>query len=312
MLVTWQEFTAGGRPQGGSIPEDLRDFIENVSAKDRPALALFRKSRVGTTFVEWQEDTLPARAHNAFVEGVGESDMDLQTPVRLFAHVQNFARWGRVSDVQRAVEHKGFADAYLYQEKKSIDATLNDIEHAIHRGSSVTGATSAARQFQGLLNILTTSSNFTALSGVTLTESIFSDLVQRFVDNNTEIRPNVCFVNSLLKRRISSFSTNVTRNVNANERLQENVIERHSSDFGDVDIFYTRDQLKSATKGGVGNSLVLLDPSFFEVGFLQSLMSEQLARNGLRTSFQISAMCTLIYRTALAIGGTNNLASGLD
>ena len=311
MLVTWQEFTAGGRPQGGSIPEDLRDFIENVSAKDRPALALFRKSRVGTTFVEWQEDTLPARAHNAFVEGVAESDMDLQTPTRLFAHVQNFARWGKVTDVQRAVEHKGFADAYLYQEKKSIDATLNDIEHAIHRGSSITGATNAARQFQGLLNILTTSSNFTALSGVTLTESVFDDLVQRFVDNNTEIRPNVCFVNSLLKRAISNFSTNVTRNVNASERLQENIIERHSGDFGDVDIFYSRDQLKSATKGGVGNSLVLLDPSFFEVGFLQSLMSEQLARNGLRTSFQISAMCTLIYRTALAIGGTNNLASGL-
>jgi len=49
MLLTWQEFTSGGRPQGGSIPEDLRDFVENVSAKDRPALALIRKSRVNTT-----------------------------------------------------------------------------------------------------------------------------------------------------------------------------------------------------------------------------------------------------------------------
>lgn len=311
MLVTWQEFTAGGRPQGGTIPEDLRDYIENVSAKDRPALALFRKSRVGTTFVEWLEDTLPARGLNAFVEGAAQSDMDLTTASRLFAHVQNFARWGIVSDVQRAVEHKGFADAYLYQEKKSIDATLNDIEHALHRQSSVTGATNAARQFQGLLNILTTSSNFTALSGVTLTESIFSDLVQRFVDNGTEIRPNVCFVNSLLKRTISGFTTNVTRFVDVHEKLQQNIVERHASDFGDVDIYYSRDQLKSATKGGVGNSLVLLDPSFFEVGFLQSLMSEQLARNGLRTQFQISAMCTLIFRTALAIGGTNNLASGL-
>lgn len=51
MLLTFQEFTAGGRPQGGTIPEDLRDFVENVSAKDRPALALFRRSRVNTTFV---------------------------------------------------------------------------------------------------------------------------------------------------------------------------------------------------------------------------------------------------------------------
>jgi uncharacterized protein DUF5309 len=311
MLVSWQEFTANGRPQGGSIPEDLRDFVENASAKDRPALALFRKSRVGTTFVEWQEDSLPSRGLNAFVEGVAATDQNLTTPSRLFAHVQNFARWGMVSDVQRAVEHKGFGDAYLYQEKKCIDATLNDVEHALHRQSSITGATNAARQFQGLLNILTTSSNFTALSGVTLTESIFADLVQLFTDNNTEIRPNVCFVNSLLKRTISGFTTNVTRYVDVHEKLQQNVIERHASDFGDVDIYFSRDQLKSATKTGVGNSLVLLDPSFFEVGFLQSLMSETLARGGLRTQFQISAMCTLIYRTALSIGGTNNLASGL-
>lgn len=51
-LVTWQEFTSGGRPQGGSIVEDLRDFVENVSPVDRPALARFRRSRVPTTYVE--------------------------------------------------------------------------------------------------------------------------------------------------------------------------------------------------------------------------------------------------------------------
>lgn len=303
MLVTWQEFTSGGRPQGGSIPEDLKDFVENVSAKDRPALALLRKSRVGTTYVEWQEDTLPARALNAWIEGVQATDLALTTPSRLFAHVQNFARWGMVSDVQRAVEHKGFSDAYMYQEKKAIDATLNDIEHAIHRQTSVTGATSAARQFAGLLSVLQTSSNYTQLTGVTLTEGILGDLLQLFVDNNTEIRPNVAFVNSFLKRTITNFSTNVTRNINAAERAQINTIERHTSDFGDLDIFYSRDQLKAASKSVSGNSLVLLEPSFFETAWLQPLMSETLARNGLRTQFQISAMCTLIYRTSKAIGG---------
>ena len=36
------------------------------------------------------------------------------------------------------------------------------------------------------------------------------------------------------------------------------------------------------------------------------LMSEILARNGLRTQFQVSAMCTLIYRTQKAGGGGIN------
>lgn len=311
MLVTWQEFTSAGRPQGGSIPEDLKDFVENVSAKDRPALALFRKSRVGTTYVEWQEDTLPARALNAWIEGVQATDVALTTPSRLFSHVQNFARWGMVSDVQRAVEHKGFSDAYLYQEKKAIDSTLNDIEHAIHRQTSVTGATSAARQFNGLLGVLQTSSNYTQLTGVTLTEAIFGDLLQLFVDNNTEIRPNVAFVNSFLKRTISQFSTNITRNIEAAARAQINVVERLSADFGDVDIFYSRDQLKSTSKTVSGNSMVLLDPSYFETAWLQPLMSETLARNGLRTQFQISAMCTLIYRTSKAIGGCLDAVANL-
>lgn len=306
MLNTWQEFTSGGRPQGGSIPEDLRDFVENASAKDRPALALFAKSRVGTTYVEWQEDTLPARALNSFIEGVGQTDMDLTTPVRRFAHVQNFARWGMVSDVQRQVEHKGFSDAFLYQEKKAIDATLNDIEHALHRQTSVTGATDAARQFAGLLSILTTSSNFTEFSGLTLTEALWGDLLQLFPDNNTEIQPKVAFVNSLIKRTISGFSTNVTRYIDAQSKLQVNTIERHTSDFGEVDIYYSRDQLKATSKTVPGNSVTLLDPSFFESAWLQPLTSEVLARNGLRTQFQLSAMCTLIYRTTLAIGGCNN------
>jgi uncharacterized protein DUF5309 len=301
MLQTWQEFTAGGRPQGGSIPEDLRDFIENVSAVDHPALAMFRRSKVNTLFIEWQEDSLPARGFNAYSEGVAASDQALTTPTRTFTHVQTFARWGLVSDEDRATQHKGLADMFLYQEGKAIQATLNDIEHAIHRGSSATGATNAARQFGGLLNILTT--NFTASSGTTLTEEIFGNLLQLFTDGNLNVKPSVCFVNSWLKRTISQYNTKVQREINASERLQTLVVDRYQGDFNAVDIYYSRDQLKGASKTASGNSLVLADPSFFETGWLQPLMSETLARNGLRTHFQVSAMMTLLYRSEKGGGG---------
>lgn len=305
MLKTWQEFTANGRPQGGTIPEDLRDFVENVSAKDRPALSLFRKTRVGTTYVEWLTDTLAARGDNAWIEGADATDPDLTTPSRLFAHVQNFAAWGKVSDVQRAVEHKGFQDSFLYQEKKVVDQVLNDIEHAINRGSAATGATSAARRFTGLLNI--GSSFLSDHSGVTLTENIFGDLQQKFYDGGTDVKPTVCFVNSWLKRTISGFTTKITRNIDAAARAQLLTIERYDGDFNGVNIYLSRDQLKGASSTAVGNSIVMLDPSFFEVAWLQPLMSEVLARTGLATSFQISAMCTLIYRSPKAIGGATNV-----
>ncbi len=307
MLLTWQEFTSGQRPQGGSIPEDLRDFVENVSAKDRPALALFRKTRVNSTFIEWQEDTLPARGLNAFNEGADFTDQSLTTPTRSFTHVQLFAAFGSVSDVQRAVEHKGFADAYLYQENKRIQGVLNDIEHALHRQSAATGATNAPRQFNGLLNAITTFAS--DHSGATLDESLWGDIVQKYVDGGTEIRPSVAFVNSWLKRTISQFSTKVQRFVGAAEKVQINTVERHTSDFGEVDIYFARDQLRGATKAGPGNSLTLVDPSYFEVAFLQPLMTETLARVGLATRFQVSAQCTLIYRTQKAGNIATNLAS---
>jgi hypothetical protein len=175
------------------------------------------------------------------------------------------------------------------------------LEHAVNRQTSVTGATNAARQFNGLLNIFTT--NFTSSSGTTLTEDLFGDLMQSFQVNDSDIRPSAVLVNNWLKRTISQYSTRVTRYVDAAARVQINTIERHSSDFGEVDVYYSRDQLRSTTRAGSGNSIVILDPNFFEVGFLQPLQSEMLERDGLRTRFQISAMATLIYRTQRAGGG---------
>jgi hypothetical protein len=291
-LVTWQEFTSGGLPQGGTIVEDLRDFVENVSPVDRPALARFRKSRVATTYPNWLEDTLSARAHNATVEGAGFTSPALSTPSRIFQHVQSFSDWGRVADEQRLVQHAGLDDMLTYQENKSVQTVLNDIEHTIHRGSSATGATNAARQFGGLLNIFGTAT-MTSSSGTTLTETIYGDYIQSFTDNSYDIFPTLTFVNSFLKRTISLFNTNITRNVEAAAKIQILTIERHTTDFGDTFVHYSRDQLNAANKTSQGNSLVILDPNFFETGWLRSLMSERLARDGLRDRFQVNAMMTL-------------------
>jgi hypothetical protein len=89
----------------------------------------------------------------------------------------------------------------------------------------------------------------------------------------------------------------VTRNIEASAREQLLVVDAYESDFGRVNSFYSRDQLKASARTGIPNSFTILDPKFFETGWLQTLMSETLARNGLRTQFQVSAMMTLIYRT---------------
>jgi hypothetical protein len=300
-LLTWQEFTDGARPQGGSIPELLMDFIENVSPVDRPALAMLPRVKVSGTYVEWQEDSLASRGDNAWIEGVDSTNPALTTPSRSYTHVQNFLKFGEVSDIQRFVDHKGFNDAYLYQEQKKLNELLNDVEHAIHRGSAATGATSAARRFNGLLNLFST--NWTSSSGTTLTEEVFTNLLQAFYDNSVDVSPSVCFVNSWLKRTISNYSTNVTRNIDAEKPLQKLLIEEHQSDFGTIRIYLSRDQLKSSTKVTQGNSIVFLDPGYFETGWLSPVTSEKLARQGTKERFMIQGNMTLIYRTEKAGGG---------
>lgn len=305
-LVTWDEFTAGGRPQGGTIRELVLSEVANLISKRRPAMAVLPQGSVTNTYVESLEDTFASRAHNATLEGAAATDPALSQPTRNFFHVQSFAKWGQVSDEQRLVGHYGMSDPFTYQGQKKLTELLNDMEHALHRGSAATGATSATRQFNGFLNIPDSTSadaTFTSSSGTTFTEEILVDLLQVFRDNSFDVVPTVAFVASYLKRTISEFSTRVTRNVDAVDRLQSLIIERHTSDFGDLDVIYSEDQLNAASKTAQGNSIIFMDPSFLEIGWLRRPMVEQLPRDGLRARFQINAQATLIYRTDKAIGG---------
>jgi hypothetical protein len=303
-LVTFDEFDIGGRPQGGTIREIVLSEVTNVVSRRRPLMANLENTSVDSTFVESLEDTFRSRALNATQEGVAATNPDLTQPTRIFFHVQSFADWGVVSDEQRLTAHYN-EDPFVYQSRKVLTQVMNDIEHAMHRGSAASGETNVARQFDGLLNIAT-GLNTTDSSGTTYTESVLVDHLQVFRDQNFDIVPTQAYVNSWLKRTISEFSTKITRNVDAADRTQILVVERHTSDFGDIDVFYTEDQLKSDTKTTSGNSVVYIDPRFLMKGWFRTPMLEQLSRDGLRDRFQINAQCTLMYKTAKAVGSATN------
>jgi hypothetical protein len=275
--------------------------VVNVISRRRPLMANLSSRPVQGTFIESLEDTLDSRGYNATLEGAAATNPALSQPTRIYFHVQSFSEWGVVSDEQRLVSHYN-EDPYAYQIRKALDHLMNDIEHTAHRGSAATGATSAPRQFNGLLNIFG-STTFTSSSGTTFTEGVLVDLLQSFRDNSYDVFPTQAYVNSWLKRGISEFSTKVTRNVDVGSKLQMLVVERHASDFGDLDVIYSEDQLKSATRTTQGNSICFVDPSKFELGWLRAPTVETLARDGLRDQFQINAHVTLIYKTSKAGGG---------
>lgn len=303
-LVTWDEF-AEDATVGGTIKETVLAEVTNLISKERPLLSSIGSKPVTNTYVELLTDTLGSRGLNAHIEGAAATNPALTQAVRHFATVQSFAKWGVVSDEQRLVGHYN-GDPFTYQVAKSVDELMNDIEHALHRGSMVTGATDSARQLDGMLNIFSSqdgTSTFTDSSGTTLTEEVFVDLMQVFRDERLGIRPSQCYVNSFLKRTISEYSTRITRNIDASAKAQMLIVERHESDFGAMDILYTEDQLISPTKVTQGNSLMFIQPDKFAVGWLRMPTVEQLSRDGLRDRFQISGHCTLLYDHEKGGGG---------
>lgn len=307
-LLTFQEFTSGGRPQGGTIRELVLDKVTNVVSKKRPLLA-FLKSMGGVTntFVESLTDTLASRAHNAVLEGIAYTAQDSTQPSRHFTHVQTFYKSGQVSTTARNVGRYGMSDPFTYQVNKKLQELLNDLEHTCHRGSSATGQTDETRQFAGLLNIPGTDTQ-TNGSGITLTEGVFVDLLQAWVDNNKDVDITRTFVNSWLKRTISEYSTKNTFNIPTDARTQILNVERHASDFGDVDIVYTQDQLSGGGRATSTHSICFVDGDKLGLGFLQPVKVEPLSKDGLRDRFQISAEVTLVYDTDDAVGGATNVS----
>lgn len=290
--------------------------------------------RVSTGYIEWLEDTLPARAFNAVLEGISFTEFAVSLPVRRNCHVQTFYRSGVVSDRERQVDHAGFDDPFTYAENKALLVLKGDVEHALHQGSAATGATNAYSQIGGMLNLLST--NFTNMvaagadsnwTGVTLTESIFNDILE-LVYNNGAVQPTEVYCGPKIKRTISGFNTKTTFNLNAAEKRQVLATDWYVSDFGDLKVFLARDQAKTSGKLSSGdhttyisqtgaipttsdNSFIVLDPKYFMTGWLQQVRRETLPRDGLRDRFQMSAALCLIAKSEKAGGGARGLSANI-
>jgi hypothetical protein len=313
-LTTWDEF-GSAKPQDGTIRELVLSEVINLTSRRRPLMSILRSRPVSNTYVEDLQDTLDSRAFNATLEGAAATDPALSQPTRNFFHVQSFAKWGFISDEQRLVGHIN-EDPFVYQTRKRLTELLNDMEHALHRGSAATGATNVVRQFNGLINSFRAASSsggtFTSTSGTTFTEEVLVDLLQVFKDGSLEVNPTIAFVNSFLKRTISEFSTRVTRNVDAVMKNQTLVVDRHESDFGALDVVYSEDQLNAASKTVQGNSISFIDPEFYSIGVLRSPTVEALPRDGFRHRFQINAQATLLYRADQGGGGGEGFVSYIN
>ncbi|RLC82783.1 MAG: hypothetical protein DRJ03_18495 [Chloroflexi bacterium] len=288
MLITWDEIVADTLTSDGSIREELQDAIHNVNPYRTPLLSRLQQVGVSNVHVQWMIDTFADAATNKNLEGKAFTDGTLTPPTRVSNTTQIFYKAGMVSDRTDKTAHAGMSDPLAYYEGKSVIEIKKDMELALVKGSAATGDTDTETQLAGFFNAITT--NKTNLSSMTLTESLFGNLLE-LTWGNTDAQPTDVYVGPKLKRTISNYNTNITRNIDAEMKKQVQTISNYESDFGLLNIHLHRD----IDSNDSDSRILCIDPRYFATGWLQPLRRELLPRDGKRTRYQVSGEFTLLY-----------------
>ena len=212
--------------------ESLSDVIGIVAQDMTPFLSSLKREKVENTYFEWSTDDISTGSSNAQIEGADYSFSLDSAPSRTGAYTQIFNKLAKVSKTELAADPAGMSDALSYQIEKKLREIATDVEAALMTGTGNSGASGTAREIKGVVNwIATNVETGTGTGSEALTEDMYNDLLQTIWDAGG--RPDVTYTNSFNKRKISSFSTSNTRNLEmeAEGRLR-NYVSVYESDFG--------------------------------------------------------------------------------
>ena len=122
--------TAANGYTGGSIKEDLANYITNISRDETPFSSSIGTSKTSNVNHEWLTDDYATPADNAAVEGAVYSDtsIDFTNRIRKNNYTQIFRKELGVSGTSMATDQAGVANEYAYQLEKNAVELKRDIE----------------------------------------------------------------------------------------------------------------------------------------------------------------------------------------
>lgn len=272
----------------GARKESLLNLISNISPLETSLLTMLGKSSASNTLHEWVTDTLGAAAAQSIVEGSDATYANRTNPVRVQNQTQIIRIDFQVTDTERARNYPGFKDRYAYEMEKAMKEWRNSTEFNLLRSTLATGTGSATRTMVGLKGAITTVA--TAQSGVSLSETTLNDYLQNAWNQGGT--PSDVLVGPRLKRRISGFTANTTRQTEAVSKSLTNVVDTYISDFGVVRINLHR----YMTVSGDNNYDILgIQPDKFRTAYFREPEHVSLAKTGSSTKGMIEGELTLEY-----------------
>jgi hypothetical protein len=296
------------------IREQLSDTISNIDPMDTPLFSKFSKGTAKTRTPEWQIDAhRAANPNNAVVEGSDATNIQTTATTRLKNVVQLFEGTVQVSTTSEAVDAAGRSSEMAYQIAKEGKALRTDIEARISGNyASVLGDDSTAGAMAGYEAWITTNDSragsqggFNTGTGLVaaasdgtqraLTETIFKGAIKTCWENGA--KAPMVVTGPFNKQVISSFAgiAQATNEVKASDMVTiVGAADVYVSDFGRHMIMPSRLSRD--------RSVLLVDPAYWEVMFLQPFKTEPLAKTGHSIRRMISCECTLKSRNEQASG----------
>lgn len=255
----------------GLVKEDVLDILVQITPEDTPFFQMTGDSQANNIFHQWNRRALTTRQLNANVEGkVFSFGVEAIVATRELNATQIFNKEVRVSGSSQAVDRYAVADQFADQMEARMTELKTDIEHALLRGSIVSGSsTTTARQLKGVIWALSAGSNVSYATNASFDEGGLNELLA----NNWElgVRSRDVLVNRVLKRRISGFTSSTTKFRDQNDLVLVNVVSVYESDFGVVRIHLSRDipQNFSVTSGFSSHMVIALDRAFYSKAWLR-------------------------------------------
>lgn len=280
--------------------EDLIDVVTNISPKETPLLSgLPMGSAAKNTLHEWTTVAFDDYTDNAALEGADFSGDTLTAPTRSNNVTQIIKQQVQVSGSEIAVN--GVTDPWQFQIQKSLVEHAKDTELAFMAGSRNSGgSTATARRLQGIINAITTNAS-TRLSGSSLGETAFNDIMALIWAGTGEVATEV-YVGAALKRDISGFTAGSTKFTAAADSRLMNSYSVYESDFGIHKIFLHRNVPTAANN----LTLVAINPKYHRKSYLRPTKVSELSRAGDHMRADIISEVTLEHlgeKTGAVFGG---------
>lgn len=278
-----------------TIREDLQDALISIASTETPFMSAIGTKSTSNTYFEWPTVDLAAPdSANRVIEGENAPGNDAPTnAVRLGNYTQISDKVVEVSTTAEAVNGAADAQTLAKQIAYKLKELKRDMETMLLSNVAANpGAAATARATAGLPGFLRTNVSRGAtgangtLSGSTsgyvsagatdgtlraLTEAMLNTVIASCWDNGAE--PSLVLCGSAVKQKISStFTGSATKFKNVDDKKVVASVDIYVSDFGELQIVPTRFQR--------ARDVLVLDPSYARVAYLQKTKQSELAKTG--------------------------------